>query len=172
MTHSVKLISEDRRGWDTALQLYREQLRFYLDYLVPCKCDHQILANVESEVQERSVPDDFKLRFLSRTLVRHVIEHLRKCNHERSSSTDLDQDCSQSTEGLPVQERLVYFMRDILEYCTRDTSLLIGMNDGQVEKLLAFARKRIDMSEGPSSFAIHSPGWTYFRWKFSNLHLG
>jgi len=65
----------------------------------------------------------------------------------------------------------VYFMRDILEYCTRDTSLMIGITDAQVEKLLSFARRRIDMTEGPSSLEIETPGWTYFRWKFVDLHV-
>jgi len=171
MTQAVKLISDDRTAWDGALALYREQLRFYLDYLVPCECDHQILAKIESEVRDRSVPDEFKLRFLSRTLVRHVIQHLRECSRQRETSPDFTEDSPTSAAGIPAQERLVYFMRDILEYCTRDTSLLIGMTDAQVEKLLSFARKRIDMTEGPSSLEIQAPVWTYFRWKFHDLRL-
>lgn len=167
----MKLISDDRTGWEGALALYREQLGFYLKYLVPCECDHQILAKTESEVRDRSVPDEFKLRFLSRTLVQNVIYHLRECNRERGTSPVSTEDPSASATGIPAQERLVYFMRDILEYCTRDTSLLIGMTDAQVEKLLSFARKRIDMTEGPSSLEIEEPGWIYFQWKFRDLHL-
>jgi Sigma-70, region 4 len=171
MTRRVKLISDDRTTWDEALALYREQLRFHLDYLVPCECDHQILAKIESEVRDRSVPDEFKLRFLSRTLVRNVIQHLRECNREKGTSHDSIEDPTNSAGAIPAQERLVYFMRDILEYSTRETSLLVGMTDAQVEKLLSFARKRIDMTEGPSSLEIQAPGWTYFRWKFHDLHL-
>jgi len=171
MTRALKLTSEDRTGWDGALALYRERLRFYLDYLVPCDCEHEILAKVEAEVRDRSVPDEFKLRFLSRTLVRNVIQHLRECNRENGTSPNSAEDSPTSAAGIPAQERLVYFMRDILEYCTRDTSLLIGMTDAQVEKLLSFARKRIDMTDGPSSLEVQMPGWTYFRWKFHDLHL-
>ncbi len=170
MTRAVKLISDDRRAWDEALALYREQLGFYLDYLAPCACDHQILAKVETEVRERSVPDEFKLRFLTRALVRNVILHLHDCAQSQQTSLRSAEDSS-AAAYVPAQERLVYFMRDILEYSTRDTSLLIGITDAQVEKLLSFARKRIDMTEGPSSLEIEMPGSTYFRWKFVDLHV-
>ena len=170
MTRAVKLISDNGRAWDEALALYREQLGFYLDYLVPCVCDHQILANVETEVREQSVPDEFKLRFLTRTLVRNVILHLRDCTQSKETSQRSAEDPSVAAY-VPAQERLVYFMRDILEYSTRDTSLMIGLTDAQVEKLLCFARKRIDMTEGPSSLEIEMPGSTYFRWKFVDLHV-
>jgi hypothetical protein len=166
-----KVCSEDRSNWDHALALYREQLRFYLDYLVPGECDLKILAEIESEVRDRSVPDDFKLRFLSRALVQKVIKHLRECTHQKDSSPRSPEDWSNSVESLPAQERLVYFMRDILEYCTRDTSLMIGITDAKVEKLLSFARRRIDMTDGPSSLEIETPGGTYFRWKFVDLHV-
>ena len=171
MTPTGEVCSEDRLSWDHALALYHEQLRFYLDYLVPGECDLQILAEIDSEVRDRFVPDDFKLRFLSRALVRKVIKHLRDRTHQRESSPASAEDWSNSAESLPAQERLVYFMRDILEYCARDTSLMIGITDAQVEKLLSSASRRIDMTDGPSSLEIETPGWTYFRWKFVDLHV-
>jgi len=168
MTLTAKVCPDDGAGWDEALSLYRGQLEFYLDYLVPCECDHQILAEVEAEVREQSVADEFKLRVLTRTLVRRVIQHLRKCtDQEDTSRLPAERD---TVAEIPAQERLVYFMRDILEYSTRDTSLLIGMTDTQVEKLLSFARRRIDMTEGPSAMEIQGPESTYFRWKFVDLH--
>jgi len=171
MTLTGKVCTEDRSSWDHALARYREQLRFYLDYLVPGECDLPIIAEIESEVRDRSVPDEFKLRFLSRALVRKVVKHLRECTQQRESSPGSSEDWSNSAESLPAQERLVYFMRDVLEYCTRDTSLMIGITDAQVDKLLSFARRRIDMTDGPSSMEIEAPGWTYFRWKFADLHV-
>lgn len=170
MTRSIKLISDDGISWDEALGLYREQLRFYSDYLVPCHCDHQILAKVETEVRERSVPDEFKLGFLLRSLIRNVILHLRECTQSRETSQHSAEDRS-AVAFVPAQERLVYFMREILEYSTRDTSLMIGITDAQVEKLLSFAKRRIDMTEAPFSLEIEPLGWTYFRWKFVDLHL-
>ena len=168
MTLTAKLFPDDWTSWDEALSLYQGQLEFYLDYLVPCECDHQILAKVEAEVRERSVADEFKLRFLTRTLVRSVIQHLRECTHQRNVSHSTPQ--GNSVAEIPAQERLVYFMHEILEYSTRDASLLIGMTDAQVEKLLSFARRRIDMAEEPSSLEIQASESTYFRWKFVDLH--
>jgi hypothetical protein len=168
MTRTAKVCPDDGAGWDETLSLYRGQLEFYLDYLVPCECDHQILAKVEAEVRGRSVEDEFKLRFLTRTLIRHVIQHLCECTSQRNASHSPAR--RNAVIETPEQERLVYFMRDILEYSTRDTSLLIGMTDAQVEKLLSFARRRIDMTEGPSAFEIQAPESTYFRWKFVDLH--
>jgi len=170
-TQAVKSSSTARDDWDGAFALHREQLNFYLDYLIRCKCDHQTLAKSETEARERDVPDAFKLRFLTRSLVRNVIQHMRECTETERPSGCAD-DGPETMTIIPAQERLVYFMRDILEYSTRDTSLLIGIADAQVEKLLLLARKRIDMTEGPSSAEIETPEWTYFRWKFADLDIG
>jgi hypothetical protein len=167
MTQTAKACSDDWANWNEAFSLYRGQLEFYLDYLVPCKCEHQILANVEAEVRHRQVADEFKLRFLIRTLVRSAIQHFRECSDQRNAvESHLH---GTFIAAIPAQERLVYFMRDILEYPTRDTALLIGMTDAQVEEILSSVRKRIDMTEGPSSLKIEAPDSTYFRWKFVDL---
>ena len=85
MAQAVKLHSDRRTDWDEALALYRRQLGFYLDYLVECNCSEGIRAKVGVEVRGRSVPDEFKLCFMVRTLVRSVIQHLRECAHQRES---------------------------------------------------------------------------------------
>jgi hypothetical protein len=171
MARAVKSHSEQGTDWDEALRIFRDRLSFYLDYLINCNCGEEILKAVEIEVKERFVPEEFKLRFMMRTLVRKVIEHLRECAHLSEESQGDDLAVPDGTAGIRVQERLVYFMRDILECSTRDTSLLIGITDAQVEGLLSFARRRIDMKEGPSSMQIQGPESTYFMWKFEKLHV-
>ena len=109
MTPKANVRPDGEAAWDKALSLYRGQLEFYMDYLVPCDCDHQILAKVEAEVRERSVADEFKPRFLIRTLVRSVIQHLRECTNQRNASHFPIR--GDSAAEIPVQERLVYFMR-------------------------------------------------------------
>jgi hypothetical protein len=158
MTPALKLLSKEKTDWEQTLALYQEQLRCCLDYLVQCECDYQILTHVEAEVRERSVPDEFKLRFLVRTLVQNVIHHLRVCAHPKPDSHCPAQDPSSSIAETPYQERLVYFMRDILGYSKRDTSLLIGVTDAQVEELLSFARKRIEMTEAMTSLFMRRNG--------------
>lgn len=170
MTRSDKSTSMKARAWDEALALYRGQLVFYLDYLLQCDCGEELLTRVEAQVRDRFVPEEFKHGFLVRTLIRTVIEHLRECSGRKKASHSAAESWD-VFPGIPQQERLIYFMRDILEYSTRDTSLLIGITDSQVEKLLSSARKHIDMTEGPSALEIEMPDSTYFRWKIVDLHL-
>jgi hypothetical protein len=171
MARAVQSHSEQGTDWDEALRIFRDQLSFYLDYLITCNCGDKILAAVEVEVRERFVPEEFKLRFMMRTLVRKVIEHLRECAHLSEGSQGYDLAVPDGAADIPVQERLVYFIRDILECSTRDTSLLIGITDAQVERLLSFARRRIDMTQGPCSIQIQAPESTYLMWKFESLHV-
>lgn len=169
MSPRSKFRTEVKISWEESLEFYRDQLRSYLGYLIQCNCAEEILTKVDAEVKDATVPDNFRLRFMVRIMVRKAIDHMRECNDPSgkplSTTTDL------SLKTIPVQERLVYFLRDILEYSKRDTSLLIGISDVQVDELLSLARKRIDMLEGPSSLEIQNPSGTYFRWKFVNLQL-
>lgn len=169
MFRKAKSKANDNASWDEAFRLYRGQLRFYLDYLVECGCAESILSCVEADITDTQVPDEFKLRFLVRFLVRSAIRHLRECQRCAESSNLPSEGPSRSS--FPSEERIVYFLRDILEYSRRDTSLLVGVSDAQVDRLLSFARRRLDIEEGPTSLEIQAPNWTSFRWKFENLHL-
>jgi hypothetical protein len=44
---------------------------------------------------------------------------------------------------LPWPERAVYFLREALRYSRRDTALLLGMSDANIDQLYIFAEKRI-----------------------------
>lgn len=169
MFRRTKLTTDGNASWDEAFRLYRGQLRFYLDYLIECGCSESILSCVEADVTGTWVPDEFKLRYLVRFLVRRAIRHLRECHRCDEGSTRPAEGSSWSS--FPTEERIVYFLRDILEYSRRDTSLLVGVSDAQVDRLLSLARKRLDIGEGPSSLEFQAPTWTSFRWKFENLHL-
>jgi hypothetical protein len=45
--------------------------------------------------------------------------------------------------ALPWSERAVYFLSEILHYARRDTALLLGISDSNVDQLIRFAKKRI-----------------------------
>lgn len=167
MLRRSKLGSEDRVSWHEAFGLHQELLRFYLSYLLECDCAEEVLRQIEVDIGNAAVPDAFKLCFMLRSMARNAVQHIRECSQmTRGSDVPLDDSVKSAP---PAQERIVYFLRDILEYSTRNTSLLIGISDGQVEKVLSFARKRIDMIEGPSSLEIQTPNGMYFRWKFQDL---
>jgi len=170
MAVTDRLRYDDRTSWDEALSLYRGQLSFYLDYLIERDRSDELLVKIEAEVRDRSVPDEFKQRFMLRVLARHVIQHMRESTRTAEIMHASSYDSSISANGALPLERLVYFLRDILEYSTRDAALLVGFPDAQVEKLLSFARKRIDVYEGPVSIETEDPNGAYFRWKFADLH--
>lgn len=53
---------------------------------------------------------------------------------------------------LPWPERAVYFLREALRYSRRDTALLLGMSDANIEELYIFAKRRIrHAGEAPAS---------------------
>lgn len=157
-------------SWGSAVSLYRDQLGYYVDFLLQCNCTAGILEKVEADVKHQSVPDEFKLRFMVRALMRRVIQHLSEHVQSADGSGGELAKAPAPGKSLPAMERLVYCMRDILEYPTRDVSLLIGITDAQVQKLLSYARRRLDMYEGPSSIDIEDANGTYCRWKFVDLY--
>ena len=79
MTLAGRVCLDDKTSWNEALALYREQFRFYLDYLIQCDCSEELLTEVEAEVKDRSIPDEFKFRYVLRMLMGKVVEHLREC---------------------------------------------------------------------------------------------
>ena len=171
MKPNTQTRAHDKLSWDEALDLYRGQLSFYLDYLIECDCSDVVLAKVAQDLRGRLVPDNFKFRCMLRVLVQHAIQYMGKMGQVQDTMHASSDESRGSARHLPVLERLVYFLRDVLEYSRRDTSLLIGITDAQVDALLSAARRRIDMYEGPSSIEIQDPNGTYFRWKFADLHL-
>jgi hypothetical protein len=52
---------------------------------------------------------------------------------------------------LPWPERAVYFLREVLRYSRRDTALLLGMSDANIDRLHKFARRRIRYYSNASS---------------------
>jgi hypothetical protein len=171
MRRIIKPCANDEASWDQALALYRELLSACLDYLIQCGCDEDIFTKVGNEVRGSIVPDDFKLGYVVRTLGRNVVLHMRECDRIEEHDRFLKYDTPNTVPVLPAQERIVHFLRDVLEYSKRDTSLLIGITDAQADKLLSLARRRLDVTEGPSSVEIESLDRTYFRWKFTEINV-
>ena len=132
-----------KTSWQESLELYQDQLRFHLGYLIQCNCVEEILAKVGAEVKDATVPDKFRLRFMVRIMVRKSIDHMRECDDASGELLATTPDVL--LKIIPMRERLVYFLRDILEYSKRDTSILIGISDTRVDELLSLARKRIDV---------------------------
>lgn len=52
-------------------------------------------------------------------------------------------------EALPWAERAVYFLREVLGYSVRDTALLLGTSDSNVDQLNRLAAKRMGLHIHP-----------------------
>ena len=52
---------------------------------------------------------------------------------------------------LPWPERAVYFLREVLRFSRRDTALLLGMSDANIDQLHKFAQRRIRYFSNASS---------------------
>lgn len=142
--------------WDRFLVRYQSELQSCATYLLPCGCSEHVVKQVEAEAIEVAVPDEFKRTFLLRTLVKAVIKHIGECAYgARLRYTDSAFEISLAGENLPTYERIAYFLRQILKCQTRDASLLMGVSDAQVETLLSFARRRLEVTEAlPRSHAL------------------
>ena len=112
-----------------------------------------VLFNAESKIQDRDIPREFRYRYAIRTVVLAalVMPSLEECPDGfelfDSSSADLAE-----FEGriavLPRLERCVVFLRDVLGYSKRETGLLLGVGDVQVEDSHYSGRNRLILQGG------------------------
>jgi len=57
-----------------------------------------------------------------------------------------DDDVGLSLMALPWPERTVYFLREVLKYSRRDTALLLGISDMNVDQLTSLAKRRLQVT--------------------------
>jgi len=60
-----------------------------------------------------------------------------------SGTIDYEHPGPRPLEALPWAERATYFLRDVLHYSRRDSALLLGVCNANVDELSRFARKRM-----------------------------
>jgi len=60
-----------------------------------------------------------------------------------SGTIDYEHPGPRPLEALPWAERAIYFLRDVLHYSRRDSALLLGISDANVDELSRVARKRM-----------------------------
>ena len=58
-------------------------------------------------------------------------------------------------EALPWAERAVYFLQEVQHYARRNTALLLGMSDAEVDQLKKSAEKRMGFPEDPPEPEFH-----------------
>ena len=146
-------IQEDR--WRTLFQEQRTALAVTAEMLsyrkVPTK---QILSNALTELEGHPFHEGFASTFALRAAVKAALA----LNTEAADSP-IEMTLPDSVENgrfggmsigsLPWPERAVFFLRKVLGYSRRDTALLLGMSDANVDQLYSIAEKRIGSSSHP-----------------------
>jgi hypothetical protein len=143
--------------WRDLFVCRREALSSIARILTEGPCSPAVvLFNAESKIMERDIPEEFRYRYAIRNVVLAalVIPSLEQCPDGFElfdcESADLAEFESRM-EALPRPERSVVFLRDVLRYSKRETGLLLGIRDSQVDDLLHSGRTRL-LLQGPVAF--------------------
>jgi hypothetical protein len=146
-------IQEDR--WRTLFQEQRTALAVTAEMLsyrkVPTK---QILSNALTELEGHPFHEGFASTFALRAAVKAALALNTEATDSPIEMTlpDLVENGRLggiSIGSLPWPERAVFFLRKVLGYSRRDTALLLGMTDANVDQLYNIAEKRIGSSRYP-----------------------
>lgn len=108
----------------------------------------QILRTAFAELEHHPFYEPFGRISALRAVVKAAIAHNYTCVDSwilTTSSGPISYEHSgpESLEALPWAERATYFLCEVLHYSRRDTALLIGISDANVDELNKFARKRM-----------------------------
>jgi hypothetical protein len=139
------------KEWRDLLAANRDALSAIASILIDGPCSPAIvLLNAQAALEGRSVSVVFCCRLAIRTVVSQALAippldesadgiELYECEiAELRSFREL-------MRRLPLQERRVVLLRDLLRYGRRDTALLLNMSDLGVDDLLIAGRKRLEL---------------------------
>jgi hypothetical protein len=141
-------ISEHREEeeWSGVFAANRDALLAVANILLPCgSCSNLIVKRAERHVAMLDIPKDFKYGFALRTVVKFAFQHIRECEEpaDHSGAVHWKEGDRNPIRELPVTERFVYYLTDVLRYADRDVSLLTGLGDPERKEMLLFARRRL-----------------------------
>jgi len=144
--------------WKTLFQEQNEVLTFVADALSqPHASSPHILNKALTALEGSPFRDTFGQVCGIRAVVKAAIENNREPSNSGAEAESLGPErCgfseNSSLSVLPWPERAVYFLRKALRYSRRDTALLLGTSDDNIDRLLEFAEKRIALASRAASF--------------------
>lgn len=112
----------------------------------------QILQAALAELEHRPLNEPFGQISAFRAVVKAAIAHsytgIDKWIVTTSSGPFTHEPSGSQLFGdLPWAERAAYFLRDVLQYSKRDSALLLGISDANVDELHRFAKKRLGVPD-------------------------
>ena len=130
----------------------------------------QILTTALTELEGRPFHEGFGLVSALRAVVKAAIAHNYQLLDPQIALTmpvsgNDGYEGAQSLEALPWAERAAYFLREVLHYSRRNTALLLGISDANVDQLTRLAEKRMasatdtaDRSRMPQTISAYAVG--------------
>ena len=115
----------------------------------------QVLSMAIRQLKNRQFDEVFAPVCALREVVKAAITHNRDSVAPQGMEQQWDVALKRSRPGplpleaLPWAERAVYFLREVLHYVRRDTALLLGLSDREVDHLTRSAKQRMGYPEGP-----------------------
>jgi hypothetical protein len=146
MTYIVQTKGTNSENWAPLVRAHRMQFLLTAASLLSCGCCAEEIVKQALEVLGGSyVPERFQYGYALRIVVQGALRHLRACpmTNKDDRSPETDHGAAFSFRALPLLERVVLFLRDVLDYSRRDVSLLVGISDVQADRLLSLARRRV-----------------------------
>lgn len=146
MTYILQTQRTNSKDWAPLVRAHRAQFLLTAASLLSCTCcAEEIAKQALEELGGSYVPERFQYEYAQRIVVQGALRHLRACpmTREDDCSPETDHSAAFSVKALPLQERVVLFLRDVLDYSRSDVSLLVGISDVQVDRLLSLARGRV-----------------------------
>jgi len=146
MTFTLQTQATISKGWARLVRAHRAQFLLTAASLLSCACcAEDIVQQALEELVGSYVPERFQYGYALRIVVQGALGHLRACPKTSKDvrSQETDHGAEFSFKALPLQERVVLFLRDVLDYSRRDVSLLVGISDVQADRLLSLARRRV-----------------------------
>lgn len=135
--------------WRTLFEEHHSQLTEVAEILVhKSGSKEQILQTAIAELEHHPFYEPFGNTSAVRAVVKAAIAY-NYTNIDSwilttsSGPIDWDQSGPQALESLPWAERVAHLLREVLHYSRRDTGLLLGISDANVDELCRFARKRL-----------------------------
>jgi hypothetical protein len=144
----------------TWLALFNEQratLTAVVEMLLPSRvAPGQVLEQALTSLEGSPLRETFGQICAIRAVVKAALAYKRKsanCASEAEAPVTPKHQFPRIPDVgmLPWPERAVYFLRDVLRYSRRDTALLLGMSDANIDQLHKFAERRIRYFSNASS---------------------
>jgi hypothetical protein len=142
------------RHWRSLFVFHNEALSSTARILTEGPCSPAVvLFNAEKKIADRDIPQEFRYRYAVRSVVLAalIMPSLEHCPDGfelfDSGSAELTK-LEDRMAALPRRERCVVFLRDVLGYSRRETGLLMGIGDSQVDDSLYSGRNRLLLQGG------------------------